>query len=64
MWDPARDLFLPVPLSPSDPALSKAVARAELRRRLDLQVVDPNTGEEQLLVGAGCGAGQSAADGV
>ncbi|CAI5535811.1 unnamed protein product [Closterium sp. Naga37s-1] len=50
VWDPTRDLALPVPLAASDPMPGKAVARAEVRKRLGLPVIDSSSGLERAVV--------------
>ncbi|CAI5495602.1 unnamed protein product [Closterium sp. Naga37s-1] len=50
VWDPTRDLALPVPLAASDPMPGKAVARAEVRKRLGLPVIDSASGLERAVV--------------
>ncbi|GJP54127.1 hypothetical protein CLOM_g13232 [Closterium sp. NIES-68] len=50
IWDPARDLALPVPIAASDPMPAKAVARAEFRRRMGLPVIDSASGQERPVV--------------
>ncbi|CAI5991176.1 unnamed protein product [Closterium sp. NIES-64] len=49
-WDPTRDLALPVPITASDPMPGKAVARAEVRKRLGLPVIDSASGLERAVV--------------
>ncbi|CAI5471004.1 unnamed protein product, partial [Closterium sp. Yama58-4] len=49
-WDPTRDLSLPVPITASDPMPGKAVARAEVRKRLGLPVIDSASGLERAVV--------------